>query len=150
MSLFGSFFNSVHSEAKIWMQNYVRRYNRTQTDRWTAQGRTSEFIKTELQRKNHRQWATFNGYYSVVKTITFLVLFTLICFTLYSYHCWGVEYSNYPKCWLSIYVYGILGTLLLQLFGMFFALFDFTSRIIAVAYKLCVNTKSALLDLWRD
>lgn len=150
MSLFSSFFNSVHSEAKIWMQNYVRRYNHTQTDHWTAQGRTSEFIKTELQRKNHRQWATFNGYYSVAKTITFLVLFVLICFTLYGYRRWGVEFSNYPKYWLSIYVYGILGTLLFQLFGMFFALFDFTSRIIAVVYKLCVNTKSALLDLWRD
>lgn len=122
MPLFGSFFNSVHSEARIWMQSYVRKYNRAQTDHWMSQGRTSEFIKTELQRKkNHRQWATFNGYYSLVKTITFLVLFTLICFTLYGYHCWGVEFSNYPKYWLSIYVYGILGALLLQLFGMFFA-----------------------------
>lgn len=103
MSLFSSFFNSVHSEAKIWMQNYVRRYNRTQTDHWMSQGRTSEFIKTELQRKNHRQWATFNGYYSLVKTITFLVLFTLICFTLYGYHCWGggnfqiIQNIGYPS-----------------------------------------------------
>lgn len=150
MSLFSSFFNSVHSEARIWMQNYVRRYNRTQTAHWMSQGRTSEYIKTELQRKNHRQWATFNGYYSVVKTITFLVLFALICFTICGYHRWGVEFSNYPKYWLSIYVYGILGTLLLQSFGMFFALFDFTSRIIATLYKLWVNIKSALLDLWRD
>ena len=113
-------------------------------------GENKRVYKDGASAENHRQWATFNGYYSVVKTITFLVLFALICFTICGYHRWGVEFSNYPKYWLSIYVYGILGTLLLQLFGMFFALFDFTSRIIATIYKLWVNIKSVLLDMWCD
>lgn len=150
MSLFSSFFNSIHAEAKTWMQNYIRRYNVAQTRRLREIHVQLKDIQAILRRKNRRQWSTFNKYYAFVKTITFLVLFVLICLTMYGYYTWGIEIRNYPKYWLSFYVYGILSSLLLQLFGMFFALFDFTSRLVTVLYKTYDKIKSTFLNLWYD
>ena len=154
MSLFSSFFNSIHAEAKTWMWNYVHKYNRRETKYLKARGQTPKHIKMVLQKTNHRQWDMFNKYYAFVKTITFLILFALICLTLFGYCKWGVDIKKYPEYWLSLYVFGILGSLLLQLFGMFFALFDFFSRTLAAlgkAYSKVYNkVKTTILELWKD